>query len=56
MTMITKEPHPLDSRPPAGSLTPFLAPSAAEDSTLAPRTDRGEQAMQRLRHPFAVRE
>ncbi|GIE28501.1 hypothetical protein Ait01nite_015460 [Actinoplanes italicus] len=35
------------------NLTPFLSPFAAADLTPAPRaSDRGEQAMHRLRHPF----
>ncbi|BEL05912.1 hypothetical protein Q0Z83_041030 [Actinoplanes sichuanensis] len=39
---------------PVGSLTPFLAPSVAEDPTLEVRvSDRDQQAMHRLRHPFA---
>ncbi|GGQ44620.1 hypothetical protein [Couchioplanes azureus] len=37
-----------------GRLTPFFAPAAAEDSTPVLRaSDSGEQAMHRLRHPFA---
>ncbi|GAA0453092.1 hypothetical protein GCM10009531_51220 [Actinoplanes capillaceus] len=68
MTAITNEPHPPVSRSlsdlsrfrrpapvtPVGSLTPFLAPSVTEYPTLVVRaSDRGQQAMHRLRHPFA---
>jgi hypothetical protein len=58
--MTTSHPHTELSRfqspAPAGStedVTPFLAPPAPED--LAPvfrASDRDEQAMDRLRHPF----
>jgi hypothetical protein len=68
MTTITNVPYPPFScslsdltrsrRPapvtPAGSLTPFLAPSATEDPMLVVRvSDRDQQTMHRLRHPFA---
>ncbi|GGN19079.1 hypothetical protein GCM10010109_32480 [Actinoplanes campanulatus] len=67
MATITNVPYPPVSRSlsalsrfrrpapgtPIGGLTPFLASSATEDSTLVVRvSDRGQQAMHRLRHPF----
>ncbi|GLW31478.1 hypothetical protein Areg01_44180 [Actinoplanes regularis] len=40
--------------PILGRLTPFLAPAAAADPAPTHRhSDRGEQAMHRLRNPFA---
>ncbi|GGN27865.1 hypothetical protein GCM10010109_45860 [Actinoplanes campanulatus] len=40
--------------PTLGHLTPFLAPAAAANPAPTHRdSDRGEQAMHRLRHPFA---
>jgi hypothetical protein len=60
MTTITKAPHSEPSRfqsaDPAEAVenvTPFLAPPTPEDLTpVCPASDRGEQAMDRLRHPF----
>ncbi|GIE94884.1 hypothetical protein Ari01nite_23490 [Paractinoplanes rishiriensis] len=67
MTMTTKAPYALVPRPlsdpsrfrsstpiaAGGRLTPFLAPPAAEDITPVLRaSDRGQEAMHRLRHPF----
>jgi len=49
-----------ETRPPltaafSDRTTPFLAPpTAAEDTVEYRASDRGESAMHRLRHPFAV--
>jgi hypothetical protein len=68
MTTISTASHASVSRPlsglsrfrspvaTAGGVTPFLAPAGAEDlSPVLPASDRGEQAMHRLRHPFTSR-
>lgn len=58
MTAITEEPREPISRPlsdPLGRLTLFRAPAAATAPAAALRdSDRGEQAMHRLRNPFAA--
>ncbi|WP_433790763.1 hypothetical protein [Actinoplanes sp. CA-252034] len=65
MTTTTVAPHASHSRPiseisrfrraaaAVGTLTPFLAPAATDDMAPALHADREEQAMHRLRHPFA---
>lgn len=63
MTTITAAPHaPISelsrfraAAPAAavGTLTPFLTPAVNDVAPVLSASDRGEQAMLRLRHPFA---